>query len=291
MCNVCAIGHVTRDIIKVNERKKELSGGTPYYFSMALKALGLNVSVVTKIGCNDRHLLDDLNKNGIPIFLSIDHRTTIFENSYIKEANLRVQKVRSIASPFTIEDIPDISPDIFHVGPLTKGDIPLDVLDFLSKKSRISLDVQGFVRRVERDRIKTEDWEEKKEGLSYVDILKADETEAKILSGERDIERAAEELSARGPKEVIITLGSKGSLIYFEEEFYNIPSFPQRMIIDPTGCGDTYMAGYIYMRLSSHDFNESGKFSAAIASLKLKNHGPFRGSKKDILDFLAEGVI
>lgn len=286
MYSVCVIGHVTRDVIRINGCVKHLPGGTAYYFPLALKSLGLDVCVVTKIGPNDRYLLNDLYGNNIPIFLTTNEKTTAFENSYVNGLEFRVQRVKSASSPFTIEEIPDISPTLFHVGPLINGDIPLDVLSFLSKKSKISLDVQGYVRSVEHDRVKTDDWHEKKEGLAYVDILKADDIEAKVLSGEEDIKRAAKKLSAFGPKEVIITAGSKGSLIYSEGKSYMFPSFSHGNIVDPTGCGDTYMAGYINMRLRGHTIDESGRFSAGISSLKLQNHGPFRGTKEEVQNLL-----
>jgi len=47
-------------------------------------------------------------------------------------------------------------------------------------------------------------------------------------------------------------------------------------VVDPTGCGDTYMAGYICKRLTSEDFNEIGKFASKIASLKLERFSPLR---------------
>lgn len=290
MLDVCVIGHVTRDIIRINNREKELPGGTAYYSSMALKSLGLNVAVVTKIAHNDSYLLDDLNRNNISVVVKMSPKTTVFTNSYDGYLNpgdyYRTQKVRSIAAPFSIEDIADISPTIFHIGSLTKGDIPLDVLKFLARKSIISLDVQGFLREVAQGSVKIKDWDEKHDALSHIDIVKADETEAKILTGEEDMEKAAKTLSAFGPQEVIITLGSNGSLIYCKEKFYRIPPCLQERIIDPTGCGDTYMAGYLYKRLESIgsilDFNKIGKFSASIASLKLGRHGPFKGSREEV---------
>ncbi len=293
MVDVCIIGHVTKDIVRINSREKELPGGTAYYSSMALKNLGLNVVVITKIGYNDGYLLNDLKKGNIPAFLKMSPKTTVFENIYTEYQNHRVhrvQKVKSIATPLAIEDIPDISPTIFHVGCLTRGDIPLDVLGFLTGKSIVSLDVQGFLREVVQSNVKMKDWDEKHEALCNVDIIKADETEAKVLTGEENIEEAAKKISSFGPKEVIITSGVNGSLIYCQKKFYHIPSYPQERITDPTGCGDTYMAGYIYKRLRSIgptlDFNNIGKFAAAIASLKLERYGPFQGGPDEVESFL-----
>lgn len=283
---VCAIGHVSKDIIRINGGSKELPGGTGFYFPLALKSLGFNVSLITKLCYQEKYLLDDLYSHNIPVFLGVSETTTAFENRYDNDPDFRVQKVTSIASPFTRDDIPDISPTLFHVGPLTKGDIPLEVLKFLSENSRVSLDVQGFVRNVREGQVEIRDWDDKGKGLSYVEVLKAHVTEAVILSGEKDMERAAKKLSEFGPREVIITLGSKGSLIYSRGKFHMIPAFPERRVTDPTGCGDTYMAGYLYMRLKGYPVIESGRFSAAISSLKLENYGPFKGSEDDVKQFL-----
>jgi sugar/nucleoside kinase (ribokinase family) len=125
------------------------------------------------------------------------------------------------------------------------------------------------------------DWPDKADGLSYIDILKAGEQEARVLSGEAEVERAALRLADYGPAEVIITRGSKGSVILSGGRFFPIPALPATNIIDPTGCGDTYMAGYLYQRLHSGDLETAGRFAAAIATAKLARFGPFRGSEEE----------
>ena len=139
---------------------------------------------------------------------------------------------------------------------------------------------------LEDGRVIQSDWEEKDEGLSYVNILKTDEMEAKILSGEDQLSKAAVRLAQYGVDEIVITCGSSGSLVYSKGRFYSIPPFPAKKIGDATGCGDTYMAGYIYKRLASSDINESGRFAAAAASLKLERTGPFQGSEADVQNVL-----
>jgi len=280
------IGHITKDIVRIKNVEKEMPGGVAFYFSMGLKNLGSNVSLITKAAEKDIGLLSDLIKNNISIFYKASQETTFFENIYPEGLDFRIQNVKYIAQPFSTEDIPDISTRIFHLGPLTKEDIPIEILKVLSKKAKISLDIQGFLRKIERGKVKSVDWEEKDEGLAYVDILKTDETEAKILSGEDNIKKAALKLSAHGIDEIIVTLGSKGSLIYSKRKFYSIPSFPAKKIVDVTGCGDTYMAGYIYKRLKLADIDESGRFAAAMASLKLEESGPFKRSEEDVQNFL-----
>ncbi len=131
-----------------------------------------------------------------------------------------------------------------------------------------------------------EDWAEKQQWLECVDILKAGESEALMVSGEQHPERAAEVLASFGPKEVVITMGSRGSLIYTEQRLYRIPGRTPRKTGDPTGCGDTYVGGYLHERLRGTPPEMAGRFAAAMATLKLEGLGPFSGSEADVLALL-----
>jgi sugar/nucleoside kinase (ribokinase family) len=286
MFDVCVIGHVTKDLIHTHEHvTRKMPGGTAYYTSMALKSLGLDVAVVTKVARADQtHLLKALKSAGIAVFCHESNQTTTFENIYLGEStDARTQRVTAIASPFSPHDIPQISATIFHVGPLTDRDISLELLKHLSQhKNLVSLDVQGFVRQVEGGEVVETDWQAKETGLGYLHILKSDDTEARILSGEHDMEKAATKIAAFGPREIIITCASRGSLIFADGSFFRIPPVPARTVVDPTGCGDTYMAGYMYQRLKSRDINTAGRFGASLATTKLERFGASGGNEADL---------
>ncbi len=282
MYDVCVIGHVTRDVIKTKDVEKEMPGGTAYYSPMTLKSLDSNVCLVTKLAKRDRGLLRGLIEKDIEVFCGESEETTTFENIYPGDLSPRTQNVKHIAEPFTTEEIQGISAKIFHLGPLTKEDIPLEILRTLARKSRISLDVQGFLRRVDRGVVKNIDWQDKDEGLTYISILKASEPEAMILSEEKDIERAAVKLSQYGIDEVIITLGNKGSLIHSKGELHRVAAVTPNKAVDPTGCGDAYVAGYIHKRLRSCNIDRAAKFATAVASLTLEGFGPFKGNEQKV---------
>jgi sugar/nucleoside kinase (ribokinase family) len=89
-----------------------------------------------------------------------------------------------------------------------------------------------------------------------------------------------------GTKEIIITLGSKGSLIYKDEIFYEIPAFRPTAVTDATGCGDTYMAGYLYQRSKGRSIQYAGEFAAAMATLKIESSGPFTGTEEDVVKLM-----
>lgn len=116
------------------------------------------------------------------------------------------------------------------------------------RKGILAVDAQGYLREVRGERVYPIDWTDKLEALKYIDILKVNEHEMEVLTGHKDIKQAALQLAEWGVKEVLITLGSLGSVIYAEGRFHKIPAYPPKDIVDATGCGDTYATGYLYMR-------------------------------------------
>ncbi|MCS6925871.1 MAG: PfkB family carbohydrate kinase, partial [Candidatus Binatia bacterium] len=228
MFDVCVIGHVTKDLICIDGKlQREMPGGTAYYTSIALSHLGLQVAVLTKVARADREeLLCELRSCGVTVFCRDSDATTTFANCYRSEHFAdRVQAVYATASPFSPDEVAPLDAALFHLGPLTNRDFSLDVLRAVARKGRlVSLDVQGFVRTVAHGAVKTTDWQDKAAGLPYIHILKAGEEEAKVLSGEVEAKRAALRLAAYGPAEVIVTLGSRGSVILSRGQFFDIPA-------------------------------------------------------------------
>ena len=109
-----------------------------------------------------------------------------------------------------------------------------------------------------------------------------------VITGFTDPRAAAKCLAEWGVKEVCVTLGSEGSIILAEGKFYDIPAYEPKEIVDATGCGDTYSAGYLWCRAQGMGFEESGKFAAAMCTLKLEHSGPFDGSIDDVRRVMAE---
>jgi len=119
------------------------------------------------------------------------------------------------------------------------------------------------------------DWQDKLKVLKNTYYLKVNETEMETITGKKDPREAALLLHSWGVTEVIITLGSEGSLIYVDDTFYEIPAYAPHETVDATGCGDTYSAGYLYCRSQGESITEAGKFAAAMCTLKLEHSGPF----------------
>ena len=282
MVDICCIGHITLDKVVNPSGQVHMPGGTSFYFSHAMANLDVRYRLVTAIAEPEKHIVSDLRAAGISVKALTSNNTVYFENIYGANQDNRTQRVLQKADPFDMNSFLDVDAGIYHLGPLLRDDIPLSLIKYLSAKGVVSLDVQGFLRFVKDENVLATDWSEKTEALPYVDILKANDAELAVLTSCDDIREGAMIIAALGVNEVIVTLGSKGSLIYTGGVFYEIPAYTPDQVVDATGCGDTYMAGYLYKRAKNYDCVEAGKFGAAMATLKIESSGPFKGSFDDV---------
>jgi sugar/nucleoside kinase (ribokinase family) len=287
MVDICCIGHITSDKVVTSNSTMYMPGGTAYYFSFPFRRLDVSYLLVTALSEPDMAYVEDLQKIGIDVKVQRSKYTVCFENVYEENTDFRTQYVSQEADAFTEETINSVQAKIFHLGPLLAGDISFSLIKALAAKGQVSLDVQGYLRMLKDGKVFQADWGEKVKALAYVDILKADETELRTLTGLEDVRAAAEMVAGWGVQEVVITNGSKGSLIYSKGRFDPIPAFPPKTLVDATGCGDTYMAGYLYKRIKGENEQQSGRFAAALATRKMESAGPYQGNFEDVLDLLA----
>ena len=272
MTDICCIGHITEDHIITPGLDYFAPGGTAYYF-----AVGIN-SLITTSGCDLSFSL--ITKEG---------RRHFFENKYSGDMNGREQRVLSTAEPFTSAELAHVEARYIVLGSLLADDFSVDVIRHLSSKGVLVLDVQGFLREVRGCHVHAVDWVNKVETLRYVDVLKVNEYEMEVLTGSADPREAALRLADWGVKEVLLTFGSFGSLIYdaTERRFYDIPAYSPLTLVDATGCGDTYVMAYVFKRAQGATIEESGHFAAAVSTLKLQDKGPFRKTYAEAISMSA----
>ncbi len=284
MKDICCIGHITKDKIVTPNRTVYMAGGTSFYFSYAINQLPKDVtfSLVTAMDPTEKEPVEKMLKAGIDVSMNASRNTVFFENIYGANQNERKQRVLAKADPFTIQQLEHVDAKVFHLGSLLADDFPTEVVEYLSRKGRVSIDVQGYLREVRDEKVYPIDWKEKLKVLKHTYYLKVNETEMETITGLKDAHEAAKQIHAWGVTEVIITLGSEGSLVYVDDKFYEIPAYPPHEVVDATGCGDTYSAGYLYKRLQGATPTEAGKFAAAMCTIKLEHNGPFNRSIEDV---------
>ena len=284
---LCCIGHITLDKIVTPQKTVHMPGGTAFYFAHGISHLDTtNFQLVTALAASEMEAVEDIRKKGIDVKVLPSAHSVYFENTYGENQDNRTQRVLAKADPFTVEGLQDVEAQIFHLGSLLADDFSLDVIKYLSTKGMLSVDAQGYLREVRGEKVFAVDWPEKQEALKYIHILKANELETEVLTGCKDPREAALKLADWGVKEVLLTLGSMGSVIYAEGQFHEIPAYPPTEVVDATGCGDTYMAGYLYMRNKGASYQEAGTFAAAMCTIKLEASGPFSGSEEEVRDII-----
>lgn len=284
---ICCIGHITHDKIITPSFEAEMPGGTAWYFAKALKSFNMQgFKVVTCIGDSEAGAVDELRADGIDVSVIHSPSSSIFENKYGENMNERTQRVLAKALPFTTTNLADIHARIYHLGTLMADDFDLDVIRMLASRGRVSVDIQGYLRKVVGQDVVAVDYDLKREAMPYISILKANEREMEVLTGTSDPYEAARILAEWGCPEVTLTLGDRGSLIYAGGEFYEIPAIPTDRLIDATGCGDTYSAGYLYARSRGASYTDAGLFAAAMCTIKLGRKGPFEGTLDDVRKLL-----
>ena len=286
MNDICCIGHITLDKIVTPKQTTYMPGGTSYYFSHGIKHLKDkdNYKLVTALAPSEYKAVEEMRSAGIQVEVLPSRKTVYFENVYGENQDNRTQRVLAKADPFTVEELKNEEARIFHLGSLLSDDFSLDVVKLLSGKGAV--DAQGYLREVRGEKVFPVDWKDKREALKYIDILKVNEHEAEVLTGYKDAKQAALQLAEWGVKEVLLTLGSLGSLIYAEGVFHQIPAYPPKEVVDATGCGDTYAMGYLYMRNKGASYEEAGCFAAAMSTIKLEKSGPFSGTEEQVWNII-----
>lgn len=292
--NVILIGPLTYDIIIKNGNKYKSTGGPVFYQSGVFKSLDIEVMAVITLSDKDRNLLNSFPEK-VHIYQILTKETMQFQNIYPDhDPNHRIQRALIPKNPIKYHLLSSVdfkSADAILLGPLSPYDIPLETLEYLyHTKKPIYLGGQGYLRHLKSDKIILKQWRNYKDYLKYVDCLFIDENEARIILGGKlsSIRDIMVKLAFSGPKEVVVTCGSRGALIYsrIEDSFYKIPAYKPGMVKDPTGLGDTFMAAYVAKKFETENINECGRFAAALSCMKLEKKGFFNYSSKEIKKIL-----
>lgn len=281
--DLCCIGHITLDKVVTPKSTVHMPGGTAFYTSHAIRHFDdIDYTLVTSLAMSEIAVVDDLRSRRVDVHVIPSKHSVYFENIYGENQNNRTQRVLAKADPFSVNSLKDINASIFLLGALLADDFPLELVEYLSTKGLIAIDSQGYLREVREQNVYPIDWENKIETLKHVDILKVNDLEMEVLTGMKDIRQASQQLYDWGVKEVLVTLGSLGSIIYDGKDYYKIPAYKPNEVVDATGCGDTYVTGYLYKRAKGAGIEEAGKFAAAMATIKIEGSGPFNGTKEDV---------
>jgi sugar/nucleoside kinase (ribokinase family) len=269
------VGALCEDIIRGSGPDKREIGGTAFYFSAAMAALGASGGCVTKT--EDEWMIERIREAGAPTDGVLPGNSCCFELSYTGgERKLRLLRH---SSRIEVDEIPShmLRSSGLHMGPV-EDELGDSIWSLRDNFDFISLDIQGLARKFDG-----KDGEVSIRGplspssihaLDTSDVVKFSREEALELIGpETEWNEGASHLAKLGPKTTIITLGPEGALLYEDGLRTEIPPYPSNPI-DWTGAGDCFMAGFDFVRLGGGSSVEAANFGSALAACVIESPRP-----------------
>lgn len=286
--DVVIVGNYTKDTIIYPNEIKHVDGGGFNYGAHVAAMMGLKVAAVTRLAKEDIHVVHNLTNIGVDVFPYYSPKSTHMHLNYpTSNVDERILTVESVADPFSYDQIEEFNAKAFLLNGSIRSEITLEVIKELRKKETlIAADIQSFIRVIANGgTLVYEEWDEKEEVLSLVDILKTDAVEAEFLTGVKDIKKQAKILSDFGPKEIVLT-HRNGILIYVNGNFYE-EIFTPKKLVGRSGRGDTCISSYVFKRITSSP-EESIIWSAAVTSLKMEAEGPLLRKIEEVEDHISK---
>lgn len=280
---ITAVGNPVYDFIKTPKTSTErrVLSGCSTNAALALSRLGRDVRLIGAVGHDLRgQFVGELDKHRIEYEVLESKETGGFSLIYYDAHGNRTLDLIGRADP-----IGELNPAWFEgndavlIGPIL-GEVSFEQIRQIRESfdGLYFCDPQGLLRGAdEKGRIYHEKPEGIEEALGTFDIVKPNELEGLVLTGINCRDNpydAAKMIHSWGPKIVIVTLAELGSVIYDGQRFVDIPPF-EINLLDSTGAGDTYMAGFTYEYLNTGgDLKRSGCFASCVSSIMIEQIGP-----------------
>lgn len=244
MNKLLIVGTVAFDAIETPFGKTDkILGGAATYIGLSAAHFDVKSAIVSVVG-NDfpQEYLDLLTQKNIDISgveIVKEGKTFFWSGLYHNDLNSRDTletqlNVLADFNPVVPQNFKDA--EVVMLGNLHPN-IQISVLDQMTEKPNlVVLDTMNFWMDCALDELKTV--------LKRVDVITINDEEARQLSGEYSLVKAAEVIQKMGPKFVVIKKGEHGALLFNEEQVFFAPALPLKEVFDPTGAGDTFAGGF-----------------------------------------------
>jgi sugar/nucleoside kinase (ribokinase family) len=277
------VGTVAFDAIETPFGKSDkIVGGAATYAGLAASYLYDNVKVISVVGEDFESNFDILTDRNIDIEgveVVKGGKSFFWSGKYHNDMNSRdtlVTELNVLADFDPKVPISYQNCDFLLLGNLTPQ-VQLDTLERVGQKPRlVVLDTMNFWMDVAL--------EDLKKALQKVDVLTINDAEARQLSGEYSLVKAAEAILKMGPRYLIIKKGEHGALLFGDGQIFSAPALPLADVYDPTGAGDSFAGGFIgYLaRVKSINFANMCNaviYGSALASFCVEKFGTERLQK------------
>ncbi|MEQ1744639.1 MAG: PfkB family carbohydrate kinase [Saprospiraceae bacterium] len=243
--SLVAVGTVAFDDIETPfGRAEKVVGGACTYIALAASYFVKPVRIVSVVGGDfPQEMLDDLKNRGADLDglqVRPNEKSFFWAGKYYRDLNTRDTLDTQLN---VLADFDPVLPETYRhaeflmLGNLTPQ-VQLRVLDQLLRRPKlIAMDTMNFwMNTAMPDLLKV---------LKRVDVLTINDEEARQLSGEHSLVRAARIIHQMGPQFLVIKKGEHGALLFHGDELFYAPALPLADVADPTGAGDTFAGGFM----------------------------------------------
>ncbi|MEK7507614.1 MAG: PfkB family carbohydrate kinase [Patescibacteria group bacterium] len=291
---IALLGPVVKDKITVDRATTVQVGGIPYYAGVALKNLGADVTVFATYYSEDDAWVRK-NFKYIEVVHIPAEQTIEFERVYSSEnpdvcvsVVARYAKNRIEFSPELVRSLNSFNYVIF--GPMFYNNISPHLFTAIHK-GKIVLGNFGMFSYPKGESLVWKNPENLIHVAPHLSYLFLNDKEIMFVAQKKSIDEAARFMQTKTDAAIIVTLGSKGSVVFMNGGRYVISAFSPEKIIDPTGMGDTYLAAFIRATNLYSSSVSQGTFAAMAATMKLERRGAFNGNIENVLTRLAGSGI
>lgn len=296
--SLLVVGTVAFDAIETPFGKTDkIVGGAASYIALASSYFNKNIHLVSVIGDDfPQSFLDTLKNEGVNLEgleIKKGEKSFFWSGKYHNDLNSRDTLITELN---VLADFKPVVPEsaknaeFLMLGNLAPA-VQLSVINQMSKRPKlIVLDTMNFWMDIAL--------EELLKTIALVDVLTINDAEARQLSGEYSLVKAAKKVLKMGPKVLVIKKGEHGALLFNKEEVFFAPALPLEDVYDPTGAGDSFAGGFIGYLSKTKDISfENMKrgiiFGSAMASFTVEKFGTERLiglSQQDVEDRVQEFV-
>jgi sugar/nucleoside kinase (ribokinase family) len=276
--SLVVVGSVAFDAIETPFGKTDkIIGGAATYISLASSYFTKNVNLVAVVGGDfpksDIMMLEEHGVNTEGLQIKENEKSFFWSGKYHNDMNSRDTLVTELNVLGTFDPvIPDKyqNCDYLMLGNLAPK-VQSTVIQRLKKRPKlIVMDTMNFWMDIALPDLM--------ETLGMVDVLSINDEEARQLSKEYSLVKAAKKILGMGPKFLIIKKGEHGALLFNKEQVFFAPALPLEEVFDPTGAGDTFAGGFIGYIASTKDTSfENMKraiiYGSALASFCVEKFG------------------
>lgn len=244
MNKLLIVGTVAFDAIETPFGKTDkILGGAATYIGLASSFFKVDAGIVSVVGDDfPKEYLDLLENKGVNVEgveVVKGGKTFFWSGKYHNDLNSR----DTLATELNVlADFNPIVPekyknsDVVLLGNLHPL-VQTAVLNQLTEKPKlIVLDTMNFWM--------DNSWNELLDVIKRVDVITINDEEARQLSGEYSLVKAAAKIHTMGPKYVVIKKGEHGALLFHNKDVFFAPALPLKEVFDPTGAGDTFAGGF-----------------------------------------------